>query len=43
MVIEKDDVGGCSAVTVERPVDPMLPLLAAPGLIGWGVRRTRGS
>ncbi|MDD2878926.1 MAG: JDVT-CTERM domain-containing protein [Rhodoferax sp.] len=44
MVNEKDDAGGgCSAATAERPVDPMLPLLAALGLIGWGVRRTRRS
>ncbi|MCF8161461.1 MAG: hypothetical protein K9J76_12210 [Polaromonas sp.] len=44
MVNEKaDGGGGCSAATTERPVDPMLPLLAALGLIGWGVRRTRRS
>ena len=35
------DGGGCSAATGERPVDPVLPLLAALGLIGWGLRRTR--
>lgn len=35
------DGGGCSAATGERPVDPVLPLLAALGLIGWGLRRAR--
>ncbi|MCU0924459.1 MAG: choice-of-anchor O protein [Hydrogenophaga sp.] len=33
--------GGCSAATGERPVDPVLPLLAAIGLLGLGVRRAR--
>lgn len=33
--------GGCSAATGERPVDPVLPMLAALGLIGWGLRRAR--
>jgi len=40
---EKAAAAGCSAATAERPVDPMLPLLAALGLIGWGVRRARRS
>lgn len=35
--------GGCSAATGERPVDPMLPLFAALGLLGWGLRRARRS
>lgn len=35
------DGGGCSAATGNRPVDPVLPLLAALGLIGWGLRRAR--
>lgn len=38
---EEDDGGGCSAATGERPVDPVLPLLAALGLLGWGLRRAR--
>ena len=33
--------GGCSAADGQRPVDPMLPLLAALGLLGWGLRRAR--
>jgi uncharacterized protein (TIGR03382 family) len=36
-----NDGGGCSAATGDRPVDPVLPLLAALGLIGWGLRRAR--
>ena len=36
-----DDGGGCSAATSQRPVDPVLPLLAALGLVGWGLRRAR--
>lgn len=39
--VADSDGGGCSAVTGERPVDPVLPLLAALGLIGWGLRRAR--
>jgi hypothetical protein len=35
------DGGGCSAVSGKRPVDPVLPLLATLGLIGWGLRRAR--
>ena len=38
-----DEGGGCTAATSQRPVDPMLPLFAALGLIGWGLRRTRRS
>lgn len=37
------DGGGCSAATGERPVDPMLPLLASLGLLGWALRRARRS
>lgn len=33
--------GGCTAADGQRPVDPMLPLLAALGLMGWGLRRAR--
>jgi hypothetical protein len=33
--------GGCSAADGQRPVDPMLPLFAALGLLGWGLRRAR--
>lgn len=33
--------GGCTAADGQRPVDPMLPLLAALGLAGWGMRRAR--
>jgi len=33
--------GGCTAADGQRPVDPMLPLLAALGLAGWGLRRAR--
>lgn len=40
-VTSTSDGGGCSAATGERPVDPVLPLLAALGLIGWGLRRAR--
>jgi len=35
--------GGCSAADGQRPVDPMLPLFAALGLLGWGLRRARRS
>lgn len=35
------DGGGCSAATVQRPVDPMLPALGLLGLIGLGLRRMR--
>ena len=35
--------GGCTAADGQRPVDPMLPLLAALGLLGWGLRRARRS
>ncbi len=37
------DGGGCSAATGERPVDPVLPLLASLGLMGWALRRLRRS
>lgn len=33
--------GGCAAVTGHAPLDPALPMLAALGLIGLGVRRLR--
>ncbi len=33
--------GGCTAADGQRPLDPMLPLLAALGLLGWGLRRAR--
>jgi hypothetical protein len=33
--------GGCTAADGQRPVDPMLPLFAALGLLGWGLRRAR--
>jgi hypothetical protein len=33
--------GGCTAADGQRPVDPMLPLFAAIGLLGWGLRRAR--
>jgi hypothetical protein len=35
--------GGCTAADGQRPMDPVLPLLAALGLIGWGLRRARRS
>lgn len=38
-----DSGGGCSAATGDSPVDPVLPLLAALGLAGWGLRRARRS
>ncbi|MDM7951549.1 choice-of-anchor F family protein [Hydrogenophaga sp.] len=34
-----DQGGGCTAVPGNPPIDPMLPLLAALGLAGWGLRR----
>ena len=40
-VASTDDGGGCSAATSQRPVDPVLPMLAALGLVGWGLRRAR--
>lgn len=33
--------GGCTVSDTQRPVDPMLPLLAALGLGGWVLRRAR--
>ncbi|MDO9165754.1 MAG: JDVT-CTERM domain-containing protein, partial [Rhodoferax sp.] len=33
--------GGCTTATGQAPFDPMLPLLAALGVIGLGVRRLR--
>lgn len=33
--------GGCTSGNRQLPVDPVLPLLAALGLAGWGVRRSR--
>lgn len=33
--------GGCTAASGEAPFDPVLPLLAAAGLAGLGVRRLR--
>lgn len=38
---DADSGGGCSSADGQRPVDPVLPLIAALGLIGWGLRRTR--
>lgn len=35
--------GGCTTADGEAPFDPMLPLLAALGLAGWGLRRVRRS
>jgi hypothetical protein len=35
--------GGCTSAHAGQPVDPMLPLFAALGLIGWGLRRARRS
>jgi hypothetical protein len=35
--------GGCTAANGKAPFDPMLPLFAALGLIGWGLRRARRS
>jgi hypothetical protein len=35
------DGGGCSAATSQRPIDPVLPLLASLGLMGWALRRLR--
>jgi hypothetical protein len=37
------DGGGCTAADGQRPVDPMLPLFATLGLLGWGLRRARRS
>lgn len=37
--VATSDGGGCSAASGERPVDPVLPLIAALGLLGWGLRR----
>lgn len=42
-VTAASDGGGCSAATGERPVDPVLPLLAGLGLFGWALRRLRRS
>lgn len=33
--------GGCTAASGHLPLDPTLPLLAALGLAGWGMRRVR--
>lgn len=35
--------GGCTAAPGQAPFDPVLPLLAALGLAGWGLRRARHS
>lgn len=40
-VVDGGDGGGCSAATGQRPVDPVLPLLAGLGLFGWALRRLR--
>ena len=39
--VTTSDGGGCTAADGQRPVDPMLPLFAALGLLGWGLRRAR--
>ncbi len=36
-----DGGGGCTTTNGQTPFDPMLPLLAALGLAGWGLRRER--
>jgi hypothetical protein len=36
-----DDGGGCTTVSGKAPFDPVLPALAALGLIGLGLRRLR--
>jgi hypothetical protein len=36
-----DEGGGCTVSDGQRPMDPLLPLLAALGLAGWGLRRQR--
>lgn len=33
--------GGCTSAGGKQPVDPVLPMLAALGLIGWSLRRAR--
>jgi hypothetical protein len=38
-----DGGGGCTSAGGQAPIDPMLPLLAALGLAGWGLRRARRS
>lgn len=38
-----DGGGGCTTASGNAPIDPMLPLLAALGLAGWGLRRARRS
>jgi len=35
--------GGCTVASGSAPIDPTLPLLAALGLAGWGLRRARRS
>jgi hypothetical protein len=37
------DGGGCTTVDGNAPFDPMLPAIAALGLVGWGLRRARRS
>ena len=39
--VATDDGGGCSAASGQRPVDPVLPLLAALGWVGLCLRRAR--
>ena len=39
--VPTDGGGGCTAAPGEAPFDPVLPLLAAAGLAGLGVRRLR--
>jgi hypothetical protein len=36
-----DGGGGCTTASGNAPIDPMLPLLAALGLMGWVLRRER--
>lgn len=33
--------GGCTMTTGQAPIDPMLPMLAGLGLIGWSIGRLR--
>lgn len=39
--VASSDDGGCTTASGQVPVDPVLPMLAALGLIGLGLRRVR--